>query len=137
MIRVLLDTTVLIDLSREPELVFPVLNGIAGSGGVIGVCAISVAEFFAGVPGVERRSWEERITDFQYWDVSWEAAVLAGMYRFDFAHQGTAIPITDALIAATAVTMNATLMTNNVKDFPMAELRVVPLGRWESSDRMR
>jgi tRNA(fMet)-specific endonuclease VapC len=127
-IRVLLDTTVLIDLSREPELVFPALRGLIVSGGTLGVCAISVAEFFAGVPRGERHYLEDRIADFEYWDISWEAAVLAGMYRFDFARQGIAIQITDALMAATAVTMNATLVTNNVKDFPMAGLRVVPLG---------
>ena len=135
MIRVLLDTTVLIDLSREPELVFPALGRLVVIGGTIAVCAISVAEFFAGVPRGERPYWEERIADFEYWDISWEAAVLAGRFRFDFARRGVAIQITDALMAATAVTMDATLVTNNVKDFPMAGLRVVPLGGRKTEDR--
>jgi tRNA(fMet)-specific endonuclease VapC len=126
--NVLLDTTVLIDLSKQQELVFPTLQALIRVGATVGVCAISLAEFFAGVPPVEQEYWRERLADFVYWDITQEAATLAGMLRYDYARQGVAIQITDALMAATAMTIDATLATNNVKDFPMTGLRLVQLG---------
>lgn len=128
MIRVLLDTTVLIDLSREPELVLPTLRISVLVAGTIGVCAVSVGEFFAGVPVLERPRWERWIADFEYWDISCEAATMAGHFRYDLARRGFALHIADALIAATAITMDATLLTNNVKDFPMPGIRLMRLG---------
>jgi predicted nucleic acid-binding protein len=48
--RLLLDTTVLIDLSKNFGDVLTSLHAVVAAGGILGVCAISVAEFLAGVP---------------------------------------------------------------------------------------
>ncbi len=37
--------------------------------------------------------------------------------------------IPDALMAATAIITNSTLVTNNVEDFPMPDLKLLRLGR--------
>jgi predicted nucleic acid-binding protein len=87
-----------------------------------------VAEFLAGVPVPQRRRWEQWIVDFEYWDISREAAVLAGVFRYDLARQGRTLQIPDALMAATAVVTGSTLVTNNVKDYPMPNLRLLRLG---------
>jgi predicted nucleic acid-binding protein len=126
--RLLLDTTVLIDLSKNFGDVLTSLNAAVASGGILGVCAISVAEFLAGVPVPQRGQWERWIADFEYWDISREAAVLAGVFRFDLARQGRALQIPDALMAATAVVTDSALVTNNVKDYPMPNLRLLRLG---------
>jgi predicted nucleic acid-binding protein len=39
------------------------------------------------------------------------------------------LPLTDALIAATAVEHNATVVTGNVRDYPMPEVSILPLPR--------
>lgn len=126
--RLLLDTTVLIDLSKNFGDVLTSLNAVVASGGILGVCAISVAEFLAGVPAPQRGRWERWIADFEYWDISREAAVLAGVFRFDLARQGRALQIPDALMAATAVVTDSILVTNNIKDYPMLNLRLLRLG---------
>ena len=126
--RLLLDTTVLIDLSKNSGDVLSTLNALVASGGILGVSAVSVAEFLAGVPVPQRGRWERWIVDFQYWDISREAAVLAGVFRYDLARQGRALHIPDALMAATAIVTGSTLVTNNVKDYPLPILRLLRLG---------
>jgi len=126
--RLLLDTTALIDLSKNSGNVLTTLNALVASGGILGVCAVSVAEFLAGVPVPHRGRCERWVADFDYWDITREAAVLAGVFHYDLARQGRALHIPDALMAATAVTTNSTLVTDNVKDYPMADLRLLRLG---------
>ena len=60
-------------------------------------------------------------------DVTKEIAILAGIFRYDLARQGRTILIPDALIAATAVATAATLVTANVKDFPLTEVKAIRL----------
>jgi predicted nucleic acid-binding protein len=126
--RFLLDTTVLIDLSKNSGDVLTSLNALVASGGILGVCAVSVAEFIAGVPVPHRGQWERWIADFQYWDITREAAVLAGVFRYDLARHGRALQIPDALMAATAIVTGSALVTNNVKDYPMPNLMLLRLG---------
>jgi hypothetical protein len=125
--RLLLDTTALIDLSKNSGNLLTSLNALVATGGILGVCAVSVAEFLAGVPVPHRRRWEQWIADFQYWDITREAAVLAGVFRYDLARQGRALHIPDALMAATAIITDSTLVTSNVKDYPMSDLRLLQL----------
>jgi len=121
----LLDTTVLIDLSKGIVPVRPRLDALVDAGHDLGICALNVAEFLTGVPPSRRAEWEAWLASFQFWHVTWEAAVLAGVYRQTFRSQGRAIGIVDALLAALAVTLDATIVTDNAKDFPMVGLRIV------------
>jgi len=126
--RLLLDTTVLIDLSKDSGDVLTSLNALVVTGAILGVSAVSVAEFFAGVPVSERRQWQRWISDFEYWTISRDVAVLAGTFRYDLARKGRALHIPDALMAATAVVADATLVTSNIKDYPMPSVRLLRLG---------
>lgn len=126
--RLLLDTTVLIDVSRAFGDVDGSLRKLVTTGWVVGVCAVSVAEFMAGVPIPDRMRWERWIADYRYWDITREAAVLAGQLQYDQKRQGLALHTPDALIAATAIVTDSTLATKNVKDFPMPSLKLLPLG---------
>jgi len=49
--------------------------------------------------------------------------------RYRFARRGTAVSTPDALIAATALSIDATLLTEPPKHFPMAELRLLSARR--------
>jgi predicted nucleic acid-binding protein len=127
--RYLLDTTVLIDLSKNYGVVEEALDALVAAGGVPGVCAVCVAEFLTGVPLPWRSTWERWVSDFAYWEISFQAAAQAGAFRFDLARKGRTIHFADALMAATAIETDATLVTNNIKDFPIQGLRLLRLGR--------
>lgn len=124
MSRMLLDTTILIDVSKGANQVVTTLNALVVTGSTLGVCAISVAEFLAGVPLSQRWQWERWLGEFAYLDITREAAMLAGSLRYDLARQGRVIHIPDALIAATAIVTDSTLLTNNVKDYPIQSLKL-------------
>lgn len=125
--RYLLDTTVLIDLSRGIRIVRPRLDAIVAGGGELGVCAINVAEFIVGVPAEELHRWSTWLGRFHHWHISREAAIRAGVYRRAASAGGRTIHLPDALVAGVASTLDATILTDNVKDFPMADLRVLPI----------
>ena len=60
-----------------------------------------------------------------YYDVSLAVAKEAGRYSYEFVRRGTHLSTTDTLIAATAIAEDATLITANIKDFPMEEIQLL------------
>lgn len=126
--RYLLDTTVLVDASKNREPVRSRVNDLRRGPGEIGVSVVNVAEFIAGVRPEDRPEADVYLDGLVLWDVTREIAVQAGLYRYAYARQGQTILIPDAPIAATARVLAATLVTNNLKDFPMPELTVERLG---------
>jgi predicted nucleic acid-binding protein len=52
---------------------------------------------------------------------------LAGEFKRDYARKRTTLNLGDVIIAAVAIHYELTLLTDNVKDFPMKELSVRPL----------
>jgi predicted nucleic acid-binding protein len=61
----------------------------------------------------------------RYLPTTLEAARRAGRYQAEFAARGIAIQTPDALIAGTARAHGAILITANVVDFPMPDIRLV------------
>ena len=88
---------------------------------------MNVAEFISGVPPGEQPRWEVFLDEFQYWDISREAAARAGEYRQRLRRRGVTLQLTDALIAAVAATREATILTNNITHFMLiADVRIQP-----------
>jgi predicted nucleic acid-binding protein len=65
--------------------------------------------------------------DLLYVEMSREAARNAGELRAKWRQRGKTLSLPDALIAAVALAENLTLATDNVKDFPMPDLRLLDL----------
>jgi predicted nucleic acid-binding protein len=113
----LLDTTVLIDVSRGRQPALAWLHEALIPPGQVCVSTVTIAEFFAGVRPPHRGDWQIFVEKLTHWDVTTEIAFRAGALRYDLARQGRALLIADALIAATALAYGAVLVTANIKDF--------------------
>lgn len=117
--RYLLDTTVLIDFSKGHTPTVSKILTMLEKGDELGVCAITVAEFYAGVMRGAETKLDTFMDSLTYWYIDRQTAVSAGNFRRTFARHGKTVTIADALIAATALQEHAVLVTDNVKDFPM------------------
>ena len=85
---------------------------------------VNVAEIERGVRQAERRSAEALLDRMEYLLTTKEAAERAGRYQADWARKGKTLHLADALVAGTARAHGAVLVTDNVSDFPMRDLRV-------------
>ena len=119
----LIDTDVLIDYLRSQADAVAFLESLTNP---FLISAISVAELYSGVrEGKERKALELFISAFEQVPVTEKIAVEGGLYRRDFGKShGVGLP--DALIAATAESRGATLVTLNKKHFPMLATVEVP-----------
>lgn len=121
--NLLVDTDVLIDFLRGRAEATKFLEGLAEPPAV---SAITIAELYAGVrDGKERHFLDDLADKLSVVEVDRDIAVQGGLYRRDyFGSHG--IGINDAIIAATAESENRTLITLNIKHFPMLTDVVVP-----------
>lgn len=111
----LLDTTVFIDYLRDIEKAVacfgPIFNGeVSGAFSVI-----TEAELWEGLRRGEEERHEAILLLLERVDVGRDIARRAGELRRDFREQGLSMP--DALIAATAEVVDATLVTRNIRHF--------------------
>jgi predicted nucleic acid-binding protein len=123
----LLDTSVMIDALNDKRGRRDFLLGLLKQGHLLACCAINVTEVCAGMRPREEPQTEEFLRSLEYYDLTWSVARLAGLLKRDHARKGTTIAIADATIAAVAIVHQLTLITDNVKDFPMKELALYPL----------
>ncbi|MGA9285915.1 MAG: PIN domain-containing protein [Solirubrobacteraceae bacterium] len=121
--RLLLDTTVLIDALRNRPAAQR-LRDLRHSSQVPWVCAVNIEEVLRGT----REQEEPRVTQFlgglQLAPLGRPEGSRAGRWRREHARNGITLSQADCLIAAAAVGIGARLATGNPKHFPMAELDV-------------
>ena len=121
MARVLVDTDILIDYLRgHPNAVRFVTDHVDDAI----VSAMSVAELYAGVRGDFESPESVALANFlrvlRVAPVSGEVARVGGLYRRDYG-PSHGVGLADAIIAATAVAVDAALKTLNVRHYPMFE----------------
>ena len=127
--RYLLDTTALIDFSKGREPACSHILAMIEAGDELGVCAVNVAEFYAGLPPDKQPTLAGFIDSLNYLDITREAAMRAGQYRYEQARQGRSVSTSDAMVAAVAHHYHAVIVTDNVKDYPMPDIQLLPLRR--------
>lgn len=120
---VLLDSTVLIDYLRGRPTVRRLI-GLRGRGDTPCTSAINVEEIVRGLRPGELDAARVLFAGLHVLAVGETEAWRAGTWRQEFASRGVTLWQADCLIAAAAVSVEATLATGNPDDFPMAELRV-------------
>ncbi len=123
----LLDTSALIDWLGGVSPVASLLERLTQEGHSVAICCVSVAELYSGLADDEHPIADQFIRPLQYWDIDGETAELAGRFRYVYARQGFQLSAPDALQAALAVRNDATLVTGNIRDFPMPDLQLEKL----------
>lgn len=122
----LLDTCVIIDAlngkRNRPALLFEFT-----AGHLLACCPINVSEVYAGLRPREENATAEFLASLQYYPISRAAARAAGLLKSDHARKGITLNLGDATLAAVALDGKLTLLTDNIKDFPMEGLLILPL----------
>ena len=119
--RLLLDTDILIDYLRGVPEAVTFLDNLENP---LLISAIAVAELYAGIrPGKEIQLLQQFLTAFEIIPVDQDIARQGGLYRGNFGPSHNT-GLADALIAATAELTQTTLVTLNIKHFPMLKVRV-------------
>ena len=125
----LLDTSVIIDVLNNkrdrPTLLLELLN----SGHLLACCPINIAEVYAGLRPKEEIATENLFASLRHYPIHPHAARLAGLLKRDYARRGATLNLGDVIIAAVAIHNQLTLVTDNVKDFPMKDLSLYPLSQ--------
>ena len=119
----LLDTTFLIRFLRKDRAAVAWLRKRAAEGDVVACSTINVAEVFAGMREHEAEATEAFLSALRCIPVTFEIARQAGRWRESFRAAGRELSLPDALIGATALLRDMTLVTDNKKDFPLRGLR--------------
>jgi predicted nucleic acid-binding protein len=123
----LLDTNVIIDVLNGKRGRRDFLLNLVRQGHLLACCPINVTEVYAGVRPQEEEATEEFLRSLEYCALTWPVARLAGLLKRDYGRKGTTLTVADTTIAAVALIYELTLMTDNVKDFPMSNLALYPL----------
>jgi len=124
--RFLLDTDVIIEYLRGRDEAIRYVESLEGG---FYVSAITVAELYSGVKGTDEESALERFLDaFEIIPVDRALARLGGLcrQRYQPAH-GTGLA--DAIVAMSAESADAALVTFNRRHYPMIKDVVVPYSR--------
>lgn len=123
----IVDSDGLISYEHRNPAVMDLLDGLYAQGHVLGSCGVTIAEFYSGRDRGADRSIDAFVDTLTYWPIEFEDAVQAGRWRFEYRRAGIQLTATDMLIAAVAKRVGATVITGNVKDFPMDDVTVQSL----------
>src|ERR1017187_10092328 len=123
----LLDTCVIIDVLNNKRGRPALPHNLVRAGRVLPCCLINITEVYTGMRPKEEAATEGFLSSRQYVPITPPAARLAGELKRDYARKGTTLNLGDVIIAAVVVHYELTLLTDNVKDFPMKNLSLQPL----------
>ena len=126
---VLLDTNILIDLLNNRAGRREALADLASRDIKLASCAITVAEVYAGMRPKESGITAAVLAELEYFELTVSAAKRGGELKALWAKKGHTLSITDTLIAAVAIENGLSIATDNIKDFPMPEIMLLPLPR--------
>jgi predicted nucleic acid-binding protein len=126
-VRLLLDTSVLIDTLRRRHGRRELLAELVRAGHTLATSSLNFAEVYAGHRPGEEKAIEILLGSLDCYEITKETGRMAGLLRYVWARKGKTLSLADTVIAAVALENNCILMTDNRKDFPMPELQQYPL----------
>jgi predicted nucleic acid-binding protein len=126
-LRLLLDSSVLIDVLRGQKSRRELLARLVSDGHHLKTTVVNVAEIYMGIRLGEAPRIEALFALLDCYALDAETAKQAGMLKSTWGKKGVTISLPDAIVAAIAIDQNCVLATDNRKDFPMPELNLYPL----------
>jgi predicted nucleic acid-binding protein len=120
--RLLLDTSVLIDALRLRHRRRELLAELVEAGHTLATTALNVAEVYAGMRPNEAHRTEALLGVLDCHDLTATSGRRAGALKQQLARKGRTLALADMIVAAIALERGCVLMTDNRKDFPMEEL---------------
>lgn len=115
----LLDTTAIIDYLRDKSGVPELLEEFCREGGLLCCSPVNIVEVYTGMKNKEKTATDEFLNSLECCDINREIANLAGNLKKEYSKKGITLSTSDVLIAATSIKKHLTLVTNNVRHFPI------------------
>jgi predicted nucleic acid-binding protein len=125
--RLLLDTSVLIDVLRSHKDRRVLLSRLARDGHSLSTTVLNIAELYAGMRSGEESTTEQFLGGLECLNLSAAEARLAGQLKNSWQKKGRTLTPSDTIVAAIAIEHRCVLLTDNRKDFPMPEISLYPL----------
>lgn len=122
MAKYLLDTSTIIWVLRGKEETVRLVNKIKEEG-VPGCSALSIYEVLVGIRKGEEQRTSRFLQALHVYPVDRKVATLAAEYSRKYRSKGKVLNPIDAMIAATCLVNDLTLVTYDLRDYPLAELR--------------
>ena len=125
--KLLLDTSILIDVLRLRNQRNEWLAGLVRAGHTLSTTTLNIAEIYAGMRPAEEARTEALLSALELYELTGTSARLAGRLRNTWARKGHTLTLADTIVAAITIERGCALLTDNRKDFPMPEVRLYPL----------
>lgn len=125
--KLLLDTSVLIDLLRRRNQRREFVAELVRAGHLLCTSMLNMAEVYAGMRPAEEQDTEALFVGLDSYGLSSRSARLAGEMKNRWSRKGRTLTLADAIVAAVAIEQGCQLLTDNRKDFPMPEIQLYDL----------
>jgi predicted nucleic acid-binding protein len=120
----LLDSAFVIDHMRGVQEAVDRYRALFEAGDEPFVNEIVVCEVRAGTRDDDLPAFHAFLEPLEFIQPGPEAAVLAGAWRHQARQRGHHLSLPDAVVAAAAATIDAAVLTRNVRDFALTPVRV-------------
>jgi predicted nucleic acid-binding protein len=125
--RLLLDTSILIDVLRVRKRRNEWLAELVRNGHTLATTTLNIAEIYAGMRPAEEGRTEALLSGLEVYELGGASARLAGRLKNTWSRKGHTLSLADTIVAAVAIEHGCALLTDNRKDFPMPEVRLYPM----------
>jgi predicted nucleic acid-binding protein len=123
-IAYVIDSDVAIDYLRLTEYAVGLLTALAGEG-FLAVSTLTHYEIYRGMRPGEENKTDTFLDSMVTLSVTTDIARFAGKLMNGIRSKGLTIDTSDAVIAATALSLNIPLVTNNISHYPFPNLRLI------------
>jgi len=125
--KLLLDTSILIDVLRLRNRRNEWLAELVRAGHTLSTTTLNIAEIYASMRPAEGARTEALLSGLELYELTGSSARLAGGLKNTWARKGNTLTLADTIVAAIAIERGCALLTDNRKDFPMPGVRLYPL----------
>jgi predicted nucleic acid-binding protein len=125
--KLLLDTSILIDVLRLKNRRNEWLAELVRGGHTLSTSTLNIAEIYAGMRPAEESRTEALLGGLEVHELSGASARQAGRLKSTWARKGHTLSLADAIVAAIAMERGCALLTDNRKDFAMPGVQLYPV----------